>query len=158
VQEILQAPATKTAPFNGAALDVSALETSASLVVRLHVTKLTPTSAALLQLQHCPDTTAQTPVWTPAAAPRKRPWWKLPDGRDLKGFQQDSGPGTQGRNPPPPGTPKTRYPQPFGPRPPKTQASLTDAARPTVDALRRKINQALDPMRRASQRRPPGRP
>jgi hypothetical protein len=68
VQEILQAPATKTAAFNGAPLDVSALETNASLVVRLHVTKLTPASAALLQLQHCPDTTAQTPLWTPAAA------------------------------------------------------------------------------------------
>jgi hypothetical protein len=68
MQETLQAPVTKTAPFNGAALDVSALETNASLVVRVHVTKLTPASAALLQLQHCPDTTAETPVWTPAAA------------------------------------------------------------------------------------------
>ena len=68
MQEVLQAPVTKTAAFNGAALDVSALETNASLVVRVHVCKLTPASAALLQLQHCPDTTAQTPVWTPAAA------------------------------------------------------------------------------------------
>lgn len=93
-----------------------------------------------------------------AAAPRKRPWWKLPDGRDLKGAEQDSGPGTQGRNPPRAGTPKTRYAQPYGPRPPKTPASVTAALRPSVENLRRKINKALDQMRRATQRRPPGRP
>jgi len=67
MQEVLQAPVTKTAAFDGAAFALDALETNASLVVRVHVTKLTPASAALLQLQHCPDITAQTPVWTPAA-------------------------------------------------------------------------------------------
>jgi hypothetical protein len=90
------------------------------------------------------------------AAPR--PWWKLPDGRDVKGAEQDSGPGTQGRAPAPTGKPQTRYPQPYGGRPPKSQASVSAAARPTLDKLHRKINQALDPMRRALQRRPPGRP
>jgi hypothetical protein len=68
MQQILQAPVTKTAAFDGPALNLSNVDANDSTVIRLHVTKLTPTSAALLQLQHCPDTTAQTPVWTPAAA------------------------------------------------------------------------------------------
>jgi hypothetical protein len=68
MQTVLQADVTKTAPFNGAALDVSALEPDASVVVRVHVNKLTPETQALIQLQHCPDTTAEVPVWTAAAA------------------------------------------------------------------------------------------
>ena len=65
MQQVLQTPVTKTAPFNGTPFDVSAAN---SFWIRLHVRTLTPASAALLQLQHCPDTTAETPVWTAAAA------------------------------------------------------------------------------------------
>jgi hypothetical protein len=88
----------------------------------------------------------------------KRRWFELPDGRDVKGAEQDSGPGTQGRNPPPAGSPRTRYANPYGGRPPKDPASVTQAIRPTVNKLHRKINDALQPLRRAMQRRPPGRP
>jgi len=99
-----------------------------------------------------------------AAAPRKRPWFQLPDGRTLAGAthpDQESYPGTHGRTPtrdPSGGAARmrTRYPD----RTPHTAdtPTLRDALRPAAIRARRKIQDAVNDIRRLMQRRPPGRP